>query len=78
MLRALQERIVACKIVGKLSGCVAQANLLTETRNSEFDFEHHKYAVQQNLVKRRDKAYQRFLKQAGFSRSGRVIEAFAV
>lgn len=78
ILCVLQERIVAYKIVGRLSGCVVQANSLTETRNSELDFERYRCAVQQILVKRQDKAYQRFLKQVGFSLSGRVIAAFAV
>ena len=78
ILRALQGQFFTYRIAGKLSGCVAQANSLTQTRNSELDFERYRCAVQQNLVKRQDKAYRRFLKQVGFSRSGRVIAAFAV
>ena len=78
ILRALQGQFFPYKIAGKLSGCVVQANSLTETRNSELDFERCRPAVQQILVKRQDKAYQRFLKQVGFSLSSRVIAAFAV
>ena len=78
MLRAPQERIVASKITNKLSGSVTQANSLTETRNSELDTEHYRRAVQQNLFERQDKSNQRFLKQVGFSRSGRNLAVFAV
>ena len=78
ILCALQGQFFPYKIAGRLSGCVVQANSLTETRNSELDFEYNRCAVQQILVKRQDKVYRRFLKQVCFSRSGRVIAAFAV
>ena len=37
ILRALQQQADPYKIAGKFSGCVAQADSLTETRTSELD-----------------------------------------
>ena len=65
---ALQERIDAYKKTGESPGYVAQAKSLTEIRNSGLDFEHYGCAIQQNLLKRLDKAYKRFFKQGGFPR----------
>ena len=65
---ALQERIDAYKKTGESPGYVAQAKSLTEIRNSGLGFEHYRCAVQQNLLKRLDKAYQRFFNQGGFPR----------
>lgn len=65
---ALQERIDAYRKTGKSPGYVAQAKSLTEIRNSGLDLEHYRCAVEQNILKRLDKAYQRFFKQGGFPR----------
>ena len=65
---ALEERIDAYRKSGKSIGYVAQAKSLTEIRNSDLGYENHRCAIQQNLLKRLDKAYQKFFKHGGFPR----------
>ena len=65
---ALEERIDAYRKSGKSIGYVAQAKSLTEIRSSDLGYENHRCAIQQNLLKRLDKAYQRFFKHGGFPR----------
>ena len=65
---ALQERIDAYEKTGQSPGYLAQARSLTEIRSSGLDYEHYQCAVQQNLLKRLDRAYQRFFSQGGFPR----------
>ena len=65
---ALEERISAYKKEGKSIGYVAQAKSLTEIRNCDLGYENHRCAIQQNTLKRLDKAYQRFFKYGGFPR----------
>ncbi len=65
---ALEERIDAYRKSGKSIGYVAQAKSLTEIRSSDPGYENHRCAIQQNLLKRLDKAYQRFFKHGGFPR----------
>ena len=65
---ALQERIDAYRKTGQSPGYLAQARSLTEIRSSGLGYEHYRCAVQQNLLKRLDRAYQRFFSQGGFPR----------
>ena len=65
---ALEERIDAYRKAGKSIGYVAQAKSLTEIRNSNLGYENHRCAIQQNTLKRLDKAHQRFFKYGGFPR----------
>ena len=65
---ALEERIDAYRKSGKSIGYVAQAKSLTEIRSSDLGYENHRCAIQQNLLKRLDKAYQGFFKHGGFPR----------
>ena len=65
---ALQERIDAYKKTGKSPRYVAQAKSLTDIRNSDLGYEQYRCAIQQNLLKRLDKAYQRFFKHGGYPR----------
>ena len=65
---ALEERVSAYKKTGRSIGYVAQAKSLTEIRSSDLGYENHRCAIQQNLLKRLDKEYQRFFKHGGFPR----------
>ena len=67
ILRARREQTVAYKIVGKLSGCLAQANSLNGTQNGGLDFEHCKCAVQQDLFKRQDRRVRDSASKSVFS-----------
>ena len=47
---------------------VAQAKSLTEIRHSDLGYDDYRCAIQQNLLKRLEKAYQHFFRRGGFPR----------
>ena len=65
---ALQERIDAYRKTGQSPNYVAQAKSLTEIRHSGLGYDDYRCAVQQNLLKRLEKAYQHFFTRGGFPR----------
>ena len=65
---ALEERIDAYRKTGQSPNYVQQAKSLTEIRNSDLGYDDYRCAVQQNLLKRLEKAYQHFFRRGGFPR----------
>ena len=65
---ALEERIDAYRKTGRSPNYVEQAKSLTEIRQSDLGYDDYRCAVQQNLLKRLEKAYQHFFRRGGFPR----------
>ena len=65
---ALEERIDAYRKTGRSPNYVEQAKSLTEIRRSDLGYDHFRCAIQQNLLKRLEKAYQHFFRRGGFPR----------
>ncbi len=65
---ALEERIDAYRKTGQSPNYVQQAKSLTEIRHRGLGYEDYRCAIQQNLLKRLEKAYQHFFRRGGFPR----------
>lgn len=65
---AVEERIDAYRKTGRSPNYVAQAKSLTAIRHSDLGYGDYRCAIQQNLLKRLDKAYQQFFTRGGFPR----------
>jgi len=65
---ALEERIDAYRKTGQSPNYVEQARSLTEIRHSDLGYDDYRCAIQQNLLKRLEKAYQHFFRRGGFPR----------
>ena len=65
---ALEERIDAYRKTGQSPNYVQQAKSLTEIRHSDLGYDDYRCAIQQNLLKRLEKAYQHFFTRGGFPR----------
>ena len=65
---ALEERIDAYRKTGRSPNYVQQAKSLTEIRHSDLGYDDYRCAIQQNLLKRLEKAYQHFFRCGGFPR----------
>ena len=65
---ALEERIDAYRKTGQSPNYAAQAKSLTEIRHSDLGYDDYRCAIQQNLLKRLEKAYQHFFRRGGFPR----------
>ncbi len=65
---ALEERIDAYRKTGQSPNYVAQAKSLTEIRHSDLGYDDYRCAIQQNLLKRLEKAYRHFFTRGGFPR----------
>ena len=65
---ALEERIDAYRKTGRSPNYFEQAKSLTEIRHSDLGYDDYRCAIQQNLLKRLERAYQHFFRRGGFPR----------